>query len=49
MGGTRLSRMRWPGGAGAEVRDAARHANITITSGYLHVAVEESGVGALFG
>ena len=32
----------------AEVRDAAGHSNVTITSGYLHVAVEESGVGALF-
>jgi integrase len=33
----------------AEVRDAAGHANVTITSGYLHVAVEGSEVGALFG
>ena len=33
----------------AEVRDAAGHANVTITSGYLHVAVEEDGVGSLFG
>jgi hypothetical protein len=32
----------------AEVRDAAEHSNVTITSGYLHVAVEESEVGALF-
>lgn len=32
----------------AEVRDAAGHSNVTITSGYLHVAVEEDGVGALF-
>jgi integrase/recombinase XerD len=34
----------------AEVRDAAGHANVSITSGYLHVAVEEDGgVGNLFG
>ena len=33
----------------AEVRDAAGHANVTITSGYLHVAVEGSEVGTLFG
>jgi integrase len=33
----------------AEVRDAAGHSNVTITSGYLHVAVEEDGVAALFG
>ncbi len=32
----------------AEVRDAAGHSNVTITSGYLHIAVEEDGVGALF-
>jgi integrase len=33
----------------AEVRDAAGHANVSITSGYLHVAVEdEAGVGDLF-
>jgi integrase len=32
----------------AEVRDAAGHSNVTITSSYLHVAVEEDGVGALF-
>jgi integrase/recombinase XerC len=33
----------------AEVRDAAGHANVSITSGYLHVAVEdECAVGALF-
>lgn len=30
----------------AEVRDAAGHSNVTITSGYLHVAVGEQGVGA---
>jgi hypothetical protein len=33
----------------AEVRDAAGHSNVTITSGYLHVAVEGSEIGALFG
>lgn len=33
----------------AEVRDAAGHANVTVTSGYLHVAVEENAVGRLFG
>jgi integrase len=33
----------------AEVRDAAGHANVSITSGYLHVAVEdEVKVGRLF-
>jgi integrase len=33
----------------AEVRDAAGHANVSITSGYLHVAVEdEAVVGTLF-
>ena len=33
----------------AEVRDAAGHANVSVTSGYLHVAVEdEAGVGNLF-
>jgi integrase len=33
----------------AEVRDAAGHANVSITSGYLHVAVEdEVAVGNLF-
>jgi integrase len=31
----------------ADVRDAAGHANVTITSGYLHVAVEGSEVAAL--
>ena len=34
----------------AEVRDAAGHANVSVTSGYLHVAVDdEAGVGNLFG
>lgn len=29
----------------AEVRDAAGHSNVTVTSGYLHVAVEDDGTG----
>lgn len=33
----------------AEVRDAAGHANVSITSAYLHVAVEDDSVGELFG
>lgn len=33
----------------AEVRDAAGHANVSVTSRYLHVAVEEPVVGVLFG
>ena len=32
----------------AEVRDSAGHANVSITSAYLHVAVEDEGVGELF-
>ena len=32
----------------AEVRDAAGHANVSVTSGYLHVAVEDESVGSLF-
>ena len=33
----------------AEVRDAAGHANVSITSGYLHVAVDdEAAIGNLF-
>src|SRR5687768_16247702 len=32
----------------AEVRDAVGHSNVSITSGYLHIAIEEDGVGALF-
>ena len=31
-----------------EVRDAAGHANVSITSGYLHVVVDDSQLGALF-
>ena len=31
-----------------EVRDAAGHSNVSITSIYLHVAVEEEGMGFLF-
>src|SRR5882757_8806445 len=33
----------------AEVRDAVGHANVSITSGYLHVAVDNDSVGRLFG
>jgi integrase/recombinase XerD len=33
----------------AEVRDAAGHANVSVTSAYLHVAVDDEGVGSLFG
>ena len=33
----------------AEVRDAAGHSNVSITSGYLHVAVEGEELGHLFG
>jgi hypothetical protein len=36
-------------GTSAEVRDAAGHANVSITSAYLHVAVDDEGVGNLFG
>ena len=32
----------------AEVPNAVGHSNVTITSGYLHVAVEGHEVGALF-
>jgi integrase len=32
----------------AEVRDAAGHANVSITSGYLHVAVDDPGSGICF-
>ncbi len=32
----------------AEVRDAAGHANVTITSVYLHATVEDDAVGNLF-
>lgn len=32
----------------AEVRDAAGHANVSITSGYLHVVVDDTEVGSLF-
>ena len=32
----------------AEVRDAAGHTNVTVTSGYLHVAVDTDVVGRLF-
>ena len=33
----------------AEVRDAAGHANVSITSAYLHIAVDDEGIGNLFG
>jgi integrase len=33
----------------AEVRDAAGPANVSITSGYLHIAVDDDGIGELFG
>lgn len=33
----------------AEVRDAAGHANMSITSAYLHVVVDDEDVGNLFG
>ena len=33
----------------AEVRDAAGHANVSITSAYLHVTVDDVEVGQLFG
>ena len=32
----------------AEVRDAAGHANVSVTSAYLHVAVEDDEMGNLF-
>ena len=32
----------------AEVRDAAGHANVSITSTYLHIAVDDDAVGHLF-
>jgi integrase len=32
----------------AEVRDAAGHSNVSITSGYLHIAVDDQDVGSLF-
>jgi hypothetical protein len=32
-----------------EARDAAGHANVSITSAYLHVAVDDEGIGNLFG
>lgn len=36
------------GRALAEVRDAVGHSNVTMTSGYLHVAVDDDSLGALF-
>jgi len=32
----------------AEVREAAGHANVSITSGYLHIVVEDTTIGELF-
>jgi integrase len=32
----------------AEVRDAVGHGNVSITSGYLHIAVDNDSVGTLF-
>jgi integrase len=32
----------------AEARDAAGHANVSITSAYLHIAVDDDTVGELF-
>jgi integrase/recombinase XerD len=32
----------------AEVRDAVGHSNVSITSAYLHVAVEDDRIGYLF-
>lgn len=45
-GGNERREMEVP--AFAEVRVAARHANVSITSAYLHVAVDDEGVGNLF-
>jgi integrase len=45
---TFISRALAGGRTLAEVRDAAGHANVTVTSGYLHVAVETGAVGRLF-
>jgi hypothetical protein len=49
-GGTRFISQALAGGwTLAEARDAARHANVRITSGCLHVAVEEEAtLGNLF-
>ncbi len=33
----------------SEIKNAAGNSNVSITSGYLHVAVEDDGVGSLFG
>lgn len=35
-------------GGASDVGDAAGHANVSITSAYLHVAVDEDAVGELF-
>jgi integrase len=47
---TFISHVQAGGRTLAEVRNAAGHANVRITSGYLHVAVDdEAAVGNLFG
>ena len=33
----------------AEVRDAVGHSNVSITSGYLHIAIDDQEMGSLFG
>lgn len=41
--------MLWLAAEPAEIRDAVGHSNVSITSAYLHVAVDdEQGVGSLF-
>lgn len=45
----RTGEERPAGAALAEVRDAAGQANVSITSAYKHVAVDDEGVGNLFG
>ena len=37
----------WP--RAGEIQASDGHANVSITSAYLHVAVEDEGVGELFG
>ena len=32
----------------AEVRDAVGHSNVSITSGYLRIAIDDQDVGSLF-
>jgi integrase len=33
----------------AEVRAAAGHSNVAVTSGYLHVVIDDEAIGNLFG